>query len=60
MFGREAMIILKELGRKIEEECREERVFPYLLQRISVAICRDNTAAVLGSTGPYTMAILQR
>ena len=38
VFARETMIFFKELGRKIDEECREEETFPYLLQRISMAI----------------------
>ena len=53
IFGRKAMIFLKELVRKVEEECTEEQSFPYLLQGIFVAIQHSNTAAVLDSSCPW-------
>ena len=38
MFGREAMIFSKDLGRRNKEKYRDEMAFPYLHRRISVAI----------------------
>ena len=48
--GPEAQLFLRELARRIAACNQEPLAHQYLLQRISVAIQRENAAAVLGTT----------
>ena len=50
-IGDEGVTFLEELGRCIKAATQESLSHQLLLQRISVAIQRDNAAAVLGSLG---------
>ena len=49
VFGSEARTLLRDLGRRLKDSTLEPRSHHYLLQRISVAVQRGNTAAILGS-----------
>ena len=49
IFGSEARSFFKDLGSCIETHTLEPLSHHYLLQRISVAVQRGNTAAILGS-----------
>lgn len=51
VFGPLTYSFLRELGRRIYQSSGEENAFPYLIQRLSVAIQRGNSAAVMGSLG---------
>ena len=44
----QSLDFLKELGRRIRQQTGEAKSFPYLLQRLSVAVQRGNLASVLG------------
>ena len=51
VFGKEAQSFLKELGQRVKSSSGDPMAHRYLVQQISVAVQRGNTAAVLGSTG---------
>ena len=51
MFEKEARSFLKELGQRVKSSSGDPMAHRYLVQRISVAVQRGNTAAVLGSIG---------
>ena len=51
VFGKEAQSFLKELGQRVKLSSGDPMAHRYLMQRISVAVQKGNTAAVLGSTG---------
>jgi len=57
-LGAGAVELLHELGRRITESTGERRATEYLLQRLSVAIQRDNAFSVLGSFLFVIMAIV--
>ena len=48
-IGPEASSLLKEIARRISLACGEERAHVFLLQRVAVAVQRENAASVLGS-----------
>ena len=48
VFGPEARSFLRELGRRIADSTQDPLSHHYLRQRISVAVQRGNTAAILG------------
>ena len=50
VFGPEARSFLRELGHRIANATQEPLSHLYLRQRISVAVQRGNTAAILGPT----------
>ena len=52
VFGSEAQMFFRELGRRIRDESGEPLAYQYLLQRISVAVQQGNAAAVLGTSSP--------
>ena len=52
VFGSEAQMFFRKLGRRIRDESGEPLAYQYLLQRISVAVQRGNAAAVLGTSSP--------
>ena len=54
VIGPESMAFLKDLGRRLARVTGEEKSTSYLLQRLSVAVQRGNTASVLGSAGLFT------
>ena len=49
VLGSEARTLLRDLGRRLKDSTLEPLSHHYLLQRISVAVQRGNTAAILGS-----------
>ena len=49
VFGMEALEFIKELGHRLQQSTGEAKSGLYLLQRMSVAVQRGNTAAVLGT-----------
>ena len=51
-FGEEALKLVKELGRRIQESSGEIRSTSFLIQRISVAIQRGNSASILATVPP--------
>ena len=46
--GPSTRVFLKDLGRRVRREAGEVMATPYLFQRISVAVQRGNTAAIMG------------
>ena len=50
VFGPEARSFLRELGHRIANATQDPLSHLYLRQRISVAVQRGNTAAILGPT----------
>lgn len=50
-IGPKSLAFLKDLGRRIRQQTGESKALPYLLQRLSVAVQRGNSASVLGSLG---------
>ena len=54
VFGPETRCFLWELGRRLKEATLEPLSHHFLLQRISVAVQRGNTAAILGSIASDT------
>ena len=48
VFGSEALSLLEDIGRQIRVETGEPWSFPFVLQGVSGAIQRGNTASVLG------------
>ena len=50
-FGPDTFDFVKELGRRISRTTGESRSFPFLIQRLAVAIQRANSACVVGSLG---------
>ena len=49
VFGPEASICLRDLGRRLKLATLEPEAYTHLLQRVSVAVQRVNCMAVLGS-----------
>ena len=49
VFGPETLAFLRELGRRLQQVSADENSYSYLIQRLSVAEQRGNSAAVLGS-----------
>lgn len=48
-FGPETLAFVKELGRRVSQVTGEGRSFPFLVQRLAVAIQRANSACLMGS-----------
>ena len=51
VLGPDSMAFLKDLGHRLARVTGEDKSTAYLLQRLSVAVQRGNTASVLGTTG---------
>ena len=51
VFGPETPAFLRELGRRLQQVSADENSYGYLIQCLSVAVQRGNSAAVLGSAG---------
>ena len=51
-FGQDAIALVDELGRRIHRSTGEPRSRSFLVQRLSIAIQRGNSAAVLGTIPP--------
>ena len=51
VFGLQSLKFIEDLGRHLKTATDEANSKQYLLQRISVAIQRGNTASVLGTLG---------
>ena len=49
VFGPKTLAFVRELGRRISQETGEVRETSFLMQRLSIAVQRGNSAAVLGS-----------
>ena len=49
VFGPDTMPFLRELGRRLQRVSADHNSFTYLIQRLSVAVQRENAASVLGS-----------
>ena len=49
VFGDEAAMLLREIGRRLISTTKDTRQFSYLKQRVSVAIQRGNAASILGT-----------
>ena len=49
VFGPKTLAFVRELGRRISQETEEVRETSFLMQRLSIAVQRGNSAAVLGS-----------
>ena len=49
VFGPQTLEFLKELGNRLSRVTGEEKSYTYLLQRLSVAVQRGNSASVLGT-----------
>ena len=49
--GPQSLALIKNIGRRIASETGESRAGEYLLQRLSVAVQRGNSAAVMRGTG---------
>ena len=52
VIGPLALAFLRELGSRLSQISGEPKSHQYLLQRVSVAVQRGNTASVMGSFGP--------
>ena len=50
--GPQTLSFLKSLGNRLRQVTGEEKSFTYLLQRLSVAVQRGNSASVLGTLRP--------
>ena len=48
VLGTQSLTFMKELGRKLRYQTREEKVATYLIQRLSMAVQRGNAASILG------------
>ena len=48
-IGPRSLAFLKDLGRKLLVQSSEPKSFPYLLQQLSVAVQRGNSASILGT-----------
>ena len=46
--GPRSLLFLKELGRRMREQTGDKLAFSYLMQRLSVAVQRGNSAAIMG------------
>jgi hypothetical protein len=51
-FGGEALELVSDLGRRLQEATKEPRAKSYLIQRISIAIQRGNAACILSTIPP--------
>ena len=48
---------LRDLGKHLRQATGEESLFAYLLQRLSVAVQRGNTASILGTSSLSTLPV---
>ena len=48
-IGPKSLAFIRDLGYRMKQRTGEERVLTYLLQRLSVAIQRGNSASAMGS-----------
>ena len=48
VIGPHSLVFLKELGRRVRQQTGDANATSYLLQRLSVAIQRGNSASILG------------
>ena len=51
VFGPESRKFIHELGHRLEQVTGDANSLNYLLQRLSIAIQRGNSASILGSSG---------
>ena len=51
VIGPKSLVFIRDLGHRIQQRTGEVRSLMYLLQRLSVAIQRGNSASVMGSIG---------
>ena len=56
VFGPKSLLFVRELGRRIARVTGEVKSTNYLVQRLSVAVQRGNSAAVLGTMGHDAVA----
>ena len=56
VFGPKSLLFVHELGRRIARVTGEVKSTNYLVQRLSVAVQRGNSAAVLGTMGHDAVA----
>ena len=56
VFGPKSLLFVRELGRCIARVTGEAKSTNYLVQRLSVAVQRGNSAAVLGTMGHDAVA----
>ena len=56
VFGPKSLLFVRELGRRIARVTGEVKSTNYLVQRLSVAVQRGNSAAVLGTMGHAAVA----
>ena len=50
-FGPVTLAFMRDLGKRLSQVTGDTHSYTYLLQRLSVAVQRGNTAAVLGTIG---------
>ena len=50
-IGSKSLAFIRDLGYRMKQRTGEERALTYLLQRLSVAIQRGNSASAMGSIG---------
>ena len=55
VLGPETVSFLKELSNRLRQVTGDEDTYHHLLQRLSVAVQRGNSASVLGSAGGFDM-----
>ena len=48
VIGPKSLVFLKDLGRRLRQETKEEMAQAYLLQRLSIAVQRGNAVSVMG------------
>lgn len=48
-FGPKTLVFLKDLGRRIQYQSNEPKSLTYMLQRLSVAVQRGNSASIMGT-----------
>jgi hypothetical protein len=48
-WGPSALVLCKDIGGRIASESGDPRAYPFLLQRLSLAVQRGNAAAVVGT-----------
>ena len=52
-IGPKSLAFIRDLGYRMKQRTGEERALTYLLQRLSVAIQRGNSASAMGSIGNF-------
>ena len=52
MLGKEAAKLLRDIGSRISAITKDARELPWLRQRISIAVIRGNSAAILATAPP--------